>query len=283
MNLDNKNIILTGASVNPGEYLDELAITSVYEHMQATIYYDNGLPEIDTHFGSSGYINSGYVCNLISYLDVISIVFLKYVRDTPKDMGMFMIERSKITRFEQETATNLTIVKREEAAHKAKYVLKRGIGVIGALGGVVADQFVSVNTELVNGVKFKLFYKDTKDIEQCIIMYSSDEQKHKTILFLNTYYKSKLNNEAKKPINDSSTCFIATACYRDIFSEEVIFFRWYRDNMLSNTLGGRLFIKIYYKISPYLYRFLFDNRFYSNIIKSVLDKIYILLSKNNRK
>lgn len=283
MDLENKNFTITGSSVSLGDYLNELEITNVYDHMQATIYYQSGLIDIDIHFGDKGYIKSGYVCTMASYTNVVSIIFFKYVREVAKDMGIVIIERSKVIRYEQEPATNLTVVKKEATAHKTKYVLKRGIGVIGALGGVVADQFINVNTETVNGMKFKLFYKDANDIEQFIVLYSPDEHVHKTILFLNTYYKNELPSAAKTPVDNSSTCFIATACYRDIFSDEVIFFRWYRDNKLSNSYWGRLFIKVYYKISPSLYRFLFDNRFYSNIIKSVLDKIYISLSKNIRK
>lgn len=47
-------------------------------------------------------------------------------------------------------------------------------------------------------------------------------------------------------------CFIATACYGDYNSTEVLILRKYRDNVLSQTAFGRLFIGFYYQVSPSL-------------------------------
>ena len=47
-------------------------------------------------------------------------------------------------------------------------------------------------------------------------------------------------------------CFIATACYGDYNAEEVLVLRAYRDNILKQNYFGRLFIKVYYFISPTL-------------------------------
>lgn len=47
-------------------------------------------------------------------------------------------------------------------------------------------------------------------------------------------------------------CFIATACYGDYNSREVLLLRSYRDTVLMRNSFGRLFIKIYYLISPTL-------------------------------
>lgn len=47
-------------------------------------------------------------------------------------------------------------------------------------------------------------------------------------------------------------CFIATACYGDYNSEEVLLLRNYRDNVLLQNLSGKLFVKFYYFISPTL-------------------------------
>ena len=102
------------------------------------------------------------------------------------------------------------------------------------------------------------------------------------IIFLNTYYKKDLPEQAKTPIKseEDSKCFIATACYRDIFSEEVIFFRNYRDNNLKKSLLGKLFIYIYYKVSPCFYNILFNNPNVSKKVKRVLDRIYIKLKNS---
>lgn len=47
-------------------------------------------------------------------------------------------------------------------------------------------------------------------------------------------------------------CFIATACYGDYNSNEVLLLRKYRDNVLMPNTFGRLFIRFYYFISPTL-------------------------------
>ena len=45
-------------------------------------------------------------------------------------------------------------------------------------------------------------------------------------------------------------CFIATACYGDYNAYEVVVLRNYRDNILSKNLQGRIFIRVYYFLSP---------------------------------
>lgn len=47
-------------------------------------------------------------------------------------------------------------------------------------------------------------------------------------------------------------CFIATVCYGDYNSSEVLLLREYRDNVLMPNPFGKLFIKFYYFISPTL-------------------------------
>lgn len=54
---------------------------------------------------------------------------------------------------------------------------------------------------------------------------------------------------AQKPQNKSG-CFIATACYDDYNAPEVWLLRQYRDERLNKSLTGRLFIKLYYAVSP---------------------------------
>jgi hypothetical protein len=47
-------------------------------------------------------------------------------------------------------------------------------------------------------------------------------------------------------------CFIATACFGNYNAPEVKILRLYRDNVLKKTMTGRLFIRIYYMVSPRL-------------------------------
>jgi len=45
-------------------------------------------------------------------------------------------------------------------------------------------------------------------------------------------------------------CFIATVCYGDYNSKEVLSLREYRDTTLSKTVFGKMFIRLYYFASP---------------------------------
>ncbi len=79
-------------------------------------------------------------------------------------------------------------------------------------------------------------------------------------------------------INQSSSqqkegCYIATMVYGDYNHPSVVELRSYRDNSLDKTYLGKLFIKIYYQISPVLVRKIEHKSSINNLIKSILDKI----------
>lgn len=49
-----------------------------------------------------------------------------------------------------------------------------------------------------------------------------------------------------------ATCFVATAAYGDWHHPEVVFLRWYRDNILVNSTTGWIFARVYWRVGPYL-------------------------------
>ena len=67
-----------------------------------------------------------------------------------------------------------------------------------------------------------------------------------------------INKEKKSPRNSEATssekkgCFIATAVYGNPYAPPVILLRDFRDNILQKTLRGKIFIWIYYRLSPFL-------------------------------
>lgn len=58
----------------------------------------------------------------------------------------------------------------------------------------------------------------------------------------------------KKNVNTfpNSSCFVATAVYDDCNHEKVVKLRRFRDETLSKSFLGNLFIKLYYKCGPHL-------------------------------
>jgi len=77
-----------------------------------------------------------------------------------------------------------------------------------------------------------------------------------------------------------SGCYIATACYGDYNCQQVLTFRSFRDNYLSQTVIGRIFIKAYYIISPTIAKWLKNKRRINGFIRNyILEPIYLHLIK----
>jgi len=80
----------------------------------------------------------------------------------------------------------------------------------------------------------------------------------------------------KKPNGSAAAsakgCYIATSVYGSYDCPEVWTLRRYRDFKLSNTKRGRLFTKIYYKISPTIVKLFGKTKLFNRISKWYLDK-----------
>lgn len=59
-------------------------------------------------------------------------------------------------------------------------------------------------------------------------------------------------------VSDKGGCFIATAIYGSYDSAEVLLLRELRDKFLLTNSGGKLFVKIYYSISPTISNFIME-------------------------
>jgi len=68
------------------------------------------------------------------------------------------------------------------------------------------------------------------------------------------------------------SCYIATYVF-GAYSSEVSFLRNWRDNTLSPSIIGRVFVKSYYYISPILLRLLGSNKLFSKSCKVFLNRI----------
>ena len=292
MKLDNLNVWLTEKCAS-GRSLKEIGYTDVYGHPQAHLYYEKGISEFDKIFNSENYIKAGYICNLNASENEVAIFFLKIKGEKISDLGVACINRENILSFDELESDNLLVVKQEEAKHKTKSNLKMGVKMAFSGSGLLGDTVINAinltgrtsvdaNTELVKGVKFILRYKDSNGLENSIVLYSSERSRHKVQLFLNTYYKAELPEQAKNPIKTStSNCFIATACYRDLYAPEVILLRKFRDEILNKHFFGRIFIKFYYATSPYVYLQLLNRPKISNRVKVALDRLVQLIRFSN--
>ena len=71
----------------------------------------------------------------------------------------------------------------------------------------------------------------------------------------------------------SGSCFIATAVYGDYDHPQVIRLRAFRDHFLSDSIFGRLLIKIYYSVGPYLAILPTRSRVTKRLLRLILDRL----------
>ena len=74
-------------------------------------------------------------------------------------------------------------------------------------------------------------------------------------------------------------CYVATCVYGSYDCPQVWTLRRFRDDTLSATWYGRLFIKIYYAISPTMVKWFGETKWFKNIFKPKLDKLVEKLNK----
>ena len=79
------------------------------------------------------------------------------------------------------------------------------------------------------------------------------------------------NSNGNKHKEDDGGCYIATACYGSYTHPDVIILREFRDNFLLKNYLGILFVRFYYRFSPYFAKKL---KTWNNINKYV--KFYVL-------
>ena len=75
-------------------------------------------------------------------------------------------------------------------------------------------------------------------------------------------------------------CYVATCVYGSYDCPEVWTLRRFRDDRLSTTWYGRLFIKVYYAISPTFVKWFGKTKLFKNIFKPKLDKLVAKLNND---
>lgn len=93
--------------------------------------------------------------------------------------------------------------------------------------------------------------------------------------------KNQVNEENEKAKNASEGCYIATAVYGNYDAPEVLVLRNFRDSVLLKSFWGRIFVKIYYFMSPPLANRLKNYDWLNNKVKSILDKFVHFLKHNS--
>ena len=84
-------------------------------------------------------------------------------------------------------------------------------------------------------------------------------------------------NEREQETRSSGGCYVATAVYGSYDCPQVWVLRRYRDDILSATWGGRLFIRAYYATSPTLVRLFGKKAWFQSLWRGRLDQMVLRL------
>lgn len=87
-----------------------------------------------------------------------------------------------------------------------------------------------------------------------------------------SYRPSSSPSSSYSSPSSSGGCYVATAVYGSYDCPEVWLLRRYRDYYLDKNFFGRLFIKIYYAISPTLVKWFGKSKWFKKLIKPILEK-----------
>ena len=90
----------------------------------------------------------------------------------------------------------------------------------------------------------------------------------------------KSQNSKKLTNKVSNGCYIATCVYGSYDCPQVWILRRYRDDTLASTWRGRLFIHIYYAISPTLVKWFGKTNWFKTMWRGTLDRIVKKLGAN---
>ncbi|MGX8852243.1 CFI-box-CTERM domain-containing protein [Amedibacillus sp. YH-ame10] len=111
------------------------------------------------------------------------------------------------------------------------------------------------------------YNKAIQFLRQSQFIEENDKENFRDMLNIHQRTSDKQQNPPQK-----EGCYIATAVYGDYDAHPVIVLRRFRDNILQKHSLGRLFVKIYYRLSPPLAEKLHDKIKINNIIRAMLDK-----------
>lgn len=130
------------------------------------------------------------------------------------------------------------------------------------------DLIVSIWSLLAIYSNFELYFKFT---------YHKDLFDYYDVAIDNT--SKNINTTKIEPTQNKDGCYIATSVYGSYDCPSVWTLRRFRDYYLRKSVIGRLFIGLYYKISPKMVARFGENKIFKKITKIILDFFIGLLKK----
>ena len=81
------------------------------------------------------------------------------------------------------------------------------------------------------------------------------------------------------PAGKNKGCYVATCVYGSYDCPPVWVLRRFRDETLAATIWGRMFIKLYYSVSPSLVKCFGNTAFFQSFVRAMLDR-FVMRLKN---
>lgn len=128
------------------------------------------------------------------------------------------------------------------------------------------------------------FWESGIDSHHLVFSFFDDKNTNYRIMkeYAEKIQKYNPSYKLEKP-SSGGGCYIATAVYGSYDCPEVWTLRRYRDNILAKTIYGRIFIFMYYTVSPTLVKWFGKTKWFKCIFKAKLDKMVLNLNKKGIK
>lgn len=131
-------------------------------------------------------------------------------------------------------------------------------------------RYISTVNTYPNGIPVKLFGNTTDEEQELRIAYQRIKELDESFVIPEIPVSKSTTVTTTK---SSGGCYVATAVYGSYDCPEVWTLRRYRDDNLANTFKGRLFIKLYYAISPTLVKYFGNTNWFKKMWKAPLDRM----------
>jgi uncharacterized Zn finger protein (UPF0148 family) len=120
-------------------------------------------------------------------------------------------------------------------------------------------------------------WEDGIKIHNQYLKYLNDKDSNKNVMTKYAEKIKKYHPSYSLPAFNTGGCYIATAIYGSYDCPEVWTLRRFRDESLQSTWYGRLFIRVYYAISPKLVMYFGNTQWFNRLWRHRLDKMVIAL------
>lgn len=247
------------------------------------LYYISGIDELDKILSDNNIKYFASTSLLIYILSYERYIFINIETSDCKPFAIWGFNRSQIK--DLKITENVPIKVRY--VNKINQELKSSpvLGIVPNLVGHYSDKLIGDKSKDANGTIFSIILNDENNNNHEIKFSSNSDTAYYPydLRFFKSNIKSQISDEDvkdKDKLLPRQGCYIATACYGNVDAPEVEAFRKYRDEFLSKYLLGRVFIRLYYTISPFFAERLKRKSKLNKFIRhTFLDRIYRFLLK----